>query len=47
MSNPHLAEIHVLRQNALQFWAAWQPKEARLSQLGDIDFVEQANDLLH
>ena len=47
MSNPHLAEIHALRQNARQFWAAWQQQEAELSQLDDIDFVEQANDLLH
>ena len=47
MSNPHLAEIHALRQNARQFWAAWQQQEAELLQLGDIDFVEQANDLLH
>ncbi len=47
MSNPHLAQIHALRQNARQFWAAWQQQEAELSQLGDIDFVEQANDLLH
>ena len=47
MPNPHLAEIHALRQNARQFWAAWQQQEAELSQLDDIDFVEQANDLLH
>ncbi len=47
MSNPHLAQIHALRQNARRFWAAWQAEEARLAQLGDIAFVEQANDLLH
>lgn len=47
MSNPHLAQIHAQRQNARQFWAAWQQQEAELSQLDDIDFVEQANDLLH
>ena len=47
MSNPHLAQIHTLRQNARQFWAAWQQAEARLAQLDNIDFVEQANELLH
>lgn len=47
MSNPHLAQIHALRQNARQFWAAWQQAEARLAQLDNIDFVEQANELLH
>ena len=47
MSNPHLAEIHALRQNARRFWAVWQAEEARLAQLGDIDFVEQASELLH
>ena len=47
MSNPHLAQIHALRQNARRFWAAWQAEEARLAQLGDIDFVEQASELLH
>ena len=47
MSNPHLAQIHALRQNARRFWAAWQAEEARLAQLDDIAFVEQANDLLH
>ena len=35
MPNPHLAEIHALRQNARQFWAAWQQQEAELSQLDD------------
>lgn len=47
MSNPLLAQIHALRQNARRFWAAWQAEEARLAQLGDIDFVEQASELLH
>ena len=46
MSNPHLAQIHALRQNARRFWAAWQQQEAQLVQLSDIEFVEQANDLL-
>ena len=47
MSNPHLAEIHALRQNARRFWAVWQAEKARLAQLGDIDFVEQVSELLH
>ena len=46
MSNPHLAQIHALRQNARQFWTAWQQQEAQLAQLSDIEFVEQANELL-
>ena len=46
MTNPHLSQIHALRQNARQFWAAWQQQEAQLAQLSDIEFVEQANDLL-
>lgn len=46
MSNPHITQIHALRQNARQFWAAWQQQEAGLSQLDAIDFVEQANELL-
>ena len=46
MSNPHLAQIHALHQNARRFWVAWQQQEAQLVQLSDIEFVEQANDLL-